>query len=171
MRSPTPARTHAPPRRVGEPDGRLLLRIDQANIPLAVVRHPRRHSVRALRLQRQSGDQSLVATALPGLRRPRPPGPPPATTWTTILTIPSATHRTTPGAAAAANPCRRYPKGISPAALSAAGHGARAGRPGRGPGPPGASMRARVRFPRSVRPILRKRQAANLFSRGPIKHL
>ena len=46
------------------------------------------------------------AAALPGLRRP--------TTWTTILTIPSATHRTTPGAALAvavaveaARPARR----------------------------------------------------------------
>jgi hypothetical protein len=41
------------------------------------------------------------------LLRGPPPRSSPATTWRTILTIPSATRRTTPGAAAGANPCRQ----------------------------------------------------------------
>ena len=67
---PEPCRLTSSSQRGGEPDGQLLLRIDGTNFPLAVPRHPRRRSVRALRLQCQSGDQSLVAAALPGLRRP-----------------------------------------------------------------------------------------------------
>ena len=96
----------------GARDGRLLLCIDQTNVQLAgsnesgsaraVPRLCRGRSACPHRLQRQSGGQSLVADG-----RGRPPKSSPATTWTTILTIPSATHRTTPGAAAGANPCRQ----------------------------------------------------------------
>src|ERR1700729_451995 len=64
----------------GARDGRLPLRIDQTNVPpagsngsgsaRAVPRLCRGRSASPHRLQRQSGDQSLVAAALPGLRRP-----------------------------------------------------------------------------------------------------
>jgi hypothetical protein len=45
------------------------------------------------------GRQGPIRRSIP--RRSRPPRSSPAATWTTILTIPSATHRTTPGAAVA----------------------------------------------------------------------
>jgi hypothetical protein len=51
----------------GARDG-LLLRINQTNVSLA--RLCRGRSACPHRLQRQSGDQSLAAAALPGLRRP-----------------------------------------------------------------------------------------------------
>src|SRR5277367_4981049 len=69
------------PRKVGEPDGLLLLRVDQTIVRLvvsnpletahAVPRHRRGRGVRAGRLQRQSGSQSLVADSPRGGRRPR----------------------------------------------------------------------------------------------------
>jgi hypothetical protein len=47
---------------------RLFLRMDETNVPLA--RLCRSRSACPHRLQRQSGDQSVVAAALAGLRRP-----------------------------------------------------------------------------------------------------
>jgi hypothetical protein len=63
-----------------------------------VPRLCRGRSASPRRLQRQPGGQSLVADRLAGLRRPLRGGQ--------SFTIPSATRRTTPGAAAA-NPCRQ----------------------------------------------------------------
>jgi hypothetical protein len=81
----------------------FLLRIDQTNVPLAGSNES--GSARTvLRLGRgRSASPSPAATpirrSIP--RRSRPPRCSPAATWTTILTIPSTTHRITRGAAVA----------------------------------------------------------------------
>jgi hypothetical protein len=91
MRSPTPARTHAPPRRVGEPDGRLLLCIDQTNVPMsweAPVRFRVSVVVAALLLTGCNANQevNLSSRTAPGVAA----GP---TFPTTISMIPPNTGR------------------------------------------------------------------------------
>jgi hypothetical protein len=93
----------AHPRKEGEPDGRFLLRADptivrlfvsSASDPDGAVPHHRRG------LRSRSPAATPIRPLIP--RRSRPPRSSPATTWTTIRTIPSATRRTTPGSAAVA---------------------------------------------------------------------